>query len=264
MNLKGKTALVTGGAVRIGRAICEVLAGRGCNVVIHYNKSLNEATDLALELEAGGVDAVTVRGDLSSPAGCSRIISDAVRKAGRLDILINNAAVFHKDSLMSSTKKKIVQELDVNFLAPAMLIKEFSGRILAGRGMTPGVKGKIVNLLDRRISGSETGCLPYLISKKMLAELTRESAIELAPYITVNGVAPGAVLAPGLKSGTGTRLRRNRNAVRDMAGVIPLEKRCTPRDVAHAVVFLLESDGITGQVIFVDGGQHLLGNVLQF
>jgi len=260
MNLRGATALVTGGAVRIGRAICEALAEKGCNIVIHYNRSSGEAKDLAGRLRKTGVEVSTVKGDLSSPSGCRRIIVEAVKKAGKLDILVNNAAVFHKDSLMSATKAEFAQELDVNFLAPVMMIKEFIKRILSGDRTGPGVKGKIINLLDRRIAGAEGGCLPYLISKKMLAELTREAALELAPHITVNGVAPGAVLAPGLRQ---TLAEKKADRVKDMAGTIPLKKRSTPEDVARAIVFLLESDGITGQVIFVDGGQHLLGNILQ-
>jgi len=255
MKLDGKTALVTGGAVRIGRAICEALADRGCNLVIHYHHSGNEAKKFAAQLKAKGLKTFLVSGNLSSDSGCRAVISAAVKKAGRLDVLINNAAVFHKDGLMSVTSGKFMREMEINFLAPMLLTREFSQRIMKEtKREKKDVSGKVVNLLDRRITGSESDCLPYLLSKKMLAEFTKSSALQLAPYITVNGVAPGAILAPPRHAGTGSRTR-------DFAGNIPLGRKCTPGDVADAVVFLLESDGITGQVVFVDGGQHLLGNV---
>ena len=191
------------------------------------------------------------------------MLSDAARKAGNIDALINNAAVFHKDGLMAVTERKFMAELRVNFMAPAVLMREFA-RIVIDRSQKTGgaPSGKVVNLLDRRIAGAEAGCLPYLLSKKMLAEFTRSSALELAPYVTVNGVAPGAILPPPVKKGPGKPGKgRGVTAItRDLAGTIPLKRKCSVNDVAEAVIFLLESDGITGQVIYVDGGQHLLGS----
>jgi pteridine reductase len=242
MDLDGKTALVTGGAVRIGRAICEALANNGCRVVIHFNRSAAEASQLARTLRKAGVEAFTVGGDLSTEKGCERVVKQARDKAGALDILVNNAAVFHKDSLRSSTQAKTLLEFRTNLLAPMSLMKEFARTCR---------QGKIVNLLDRRIVGRDPECLPYVLSKKALAEATLSAALELAPGITVNAVAPGAVLAP---PGKGEAY------VRDLAGMSPLKSRVQPRDVAEAVVFLLRSDTITGQIVFVDGGQHLLGN----
>jgi NAD(P)-dependent dehydrogenase (short-subunit alcohol dehydrogenase family) len=250
VDLRGKTALVTGGAVRIGRAICEALAEKGCRVVIHYNRSRSEAAGLAAELERTGVESFTVRGTLDSQRGCERVIGQATKQAGGLDILVNNASVFHKDDLLSVTEEKIRRELMVNAIAPMLLTRAFAagaGEAAAGTGITH----KVINLLDRRITADEPGCLPYLLSKKLLAEFTRTAALDLAPGMTVNGVAPGAVLPP---PGEGEEY------IRDMAGSAPLEHRCTPRNVAEAVVFLLEADAITGQVIFVDAGQNLLGN----
>ena len=247
MELKAKTALVTGGAVRIGRAICEALAERGCNVIVHYNRSSAEARTLCRRLEGMGVAAFTVRADLASPAECEAMMAAALAKTGRLDVLVNNAAVFHKDTLSTLTRKKLMAELEVNLVAPIVLTRAFL--TIHSRSRRGGISGKIVNLLDRRIVGSDPSCVPYVLSKKMLAEFTRTAALELAPAITVNGVAPGAILPP-----TGKGLKR----VRELAGASPLKRQCTPADVAQAVVFLLESDAITGQTLFVDGGQHLL------
>lgn len=245
MKLEGKTALVTGGAVRIGRAICEALSSAGCRVVVHYDQSRAQALALVRELRARGGDARAVRAHLSGEPDCVRLIEQAARPAGTLDILVNNAAVFHKTDLRSSTEAMLLAELRVNALVPILLTRAFVARVRR-RGAMP--RGKIVNLLDRRVSGVEAGCVPYLLSKKLLAEFTRIAALELAPAITVNGVAPGPVLPPPGRVG-----RR----VREAAGRVPLGRRVLPSEVAAAVVCLLQSDAVTGQILFVDGGQNL-------
>ena len=243
MNIKGKTAVVTGGAVRIGRAICESLASAGCNIVVHYNKSSTDAHKLVSELKKQDVKAWAVKGDLSDVNNCSVILDDAIHQAGNIDILVNNAAVFHKDTISGTTPLKLENEIAVNFMAPAELSRCFAGRF-------KGRQWRIVNLLDRRITSSGSDCVPYVISKKMLAEFTKTAALEFAPAITVNGVAPGAVLAPPGKG---------KAYIKDLAGNIPTGKRVTVYDIAQAILFLLESDAITGQIIYVDGGQNLLG-----
>ncbi len=271
-------ALVTGGAVRIGRAICEALAARGCGVVVHYDRSEREAAKLVASLRKKGAEAFSVRMRFGGEKECGRLMDVAWRKAGNIDFLINNAAVFHKDSLSSTTEKKMMAELQVNFLAPVWLTKEFAKRINSRHatcapsrrvdvqgGMacrrpsfqhlsfhpnqaSLSLSGKVVNILDQRIVGISTDCVPYLLSKKMLSEFTRMAALELAPSVTVNGVAPGPALPVD---------KRLKLAASEEAGDIPLVRRPTPADVAAAVVFLLESDSITGQTVFVDGGQHL-------
>jgi NAD(P)-dependent dehydrogenase (short-subunit alcohol dehydrogenase family) len=136
-----------------------------------------------------------------------------------------------------------------------LLTRRFAERLLARRA--PGAPhasrgallGRIVNLLDRRVAHHEAGCVPYLVSKKALAEFTCSAAIELAPEFAVNGVAPGAVLPPPGKGD---------DTLWDAAGPVPLNARCRPEDVAEAVAWLLESDVVTGQIVYVDGGQHLL------
>lgn len=233
--------------MRIGRAISEALALAGCNVVVHYNKSGPEAKSLVRMLIHDGVKAFAVRGDLASPKTCVRMLAEAWRVAGGIDILVNNAAVFHKDTIMSATDDKMESELAVNLVAPMTLSREFARRFRkAGRK----AGGRIINLLDRRIAFEDPDCVPYLISKKMLAEFTVAAAVEFAPAITVNGVAPGAVLPPPGKG---------KKHVKDLAGRIPLGRRPGPEDVANTVVFLASADSITGQILFVDGGQHLEG-----
>lgn len=239
MELKGKAVLITGAAVRLGRGLAAALAAQGCNLAIHCRHSRPEAEALARQLRQAGRRVAIIKSDLLKAGAGENLIQRAWRALGRLDALINNAAVFNKEPLLTSSEATLRATLEINLMAPVLLTRAFARMI--GRG-------KIINLLDRRVAGVEAGLAGYLLSKQALFAFTRIAALELAPRITVNGVAPGPVLrAAGRKP-------------RDPAGTIPLAKRPTPADIAEAVVFLLKSEAITGQIIFVDGGQHLLGN----
>ena len=229
MVLKGKRALVTGGAVRIGRAITEALQAAGAEVVVQYRNSKEEAEALS---------PFTVRADLQSMEECSRLIEDA----GRLDFLINNASIFTKDTLADTAPDRVLREFNVNLFAPMELTRAFAAQ--TGRG-------SVINLLDRRIRCNDTTCVPYSLTKKGLKELTRLAALEYAPDIRVNAVAPGPVLPPPGSSA---------ESARELAGNIPLAELPAMGHIAEATLFLLQADSVTGQVIFVDGGQHLLGN----
>jgi NAD(P)-dependent dehydrogenase (short-subunit alcohol dehydrogenase family) len=247
MNLSGKVVLVSGGAVRIGRAICRELAKRGCVVGIHYRNSEQEAALLRNEIESNAGDAFVVQGELASFDGC-RMVVDAVRSlAGGVDMLVNNASVFNKQSFVDMSENALRSELEINSFAPIFLCQAFAKQH-CGQCET-GPSGRIVNLLDRRVAGYEAGALAYILSKKMLAEFTKLAAVELAPDISVNAVAPGPVLPPPGKGDA---------YVRDLAGTLPLQRRPSVEDVAEAVAYLLAADSITGQTIFVDGGQALL------
>jgi NAD(P)-dependent dehydrogenase (short-subunit alcohol dehydrogenase family) len=229
MNLSGKRALVTGGAVRIGRAIVEALQQRGVDVVVHYNRS---------KAEAEALSPLTVQADLARPEECAGLIE----RAGFPDILVNNASVFTRDSLASATPERVLREFQVNLFAPLELMRAFGLHLKTGA---------IVNLLDRRVRCHDTACVPYSVSKKGLEELTKHAALALAPRIRVNAVAPGPVLPPpGSSAGS----------ARELAGRIPLDNLPSPEQIAEAVLFLLEAESVTGQILFVDGGQHLLGN----
>lgn len=234
MNFNGKVVLVTGGAVRIGRAICEAFAAEGARVVIQYRTSRKEAVALAKEL--GGV---AIQSGLESEAACDRLIAGVVKVAGRLDILVNNAAVFGKDGVRSMTAAKIGQEFWPNLFVPMLLTRAFAKKVK---------KGAIINLLDRRITSLDTECVPYVLAKKSLAEFTKIAALDLAPRIRVNAVAPGAVLPP---PGKGMKY------LYDKAGPVPLRRRILSAEVADAVVWLAKAGSVTGQIVFVDGGQHL-------
>lgn len=266
MNLRSHRALVTGGAIRIGRAICRALALRGCDVAIHYRRSKSAAKALAEELRGYGVRAWLVNGTLDTEKECRRIFAAAWKVTKGFDILINNAAVFHRERFLDITERKLWNELQANLVAPLVLTRLLARRILTqpsasgrpqqalslpARSSAPAQCGNVVNLLDCRITANKSGCLAYLLSKKMLAAATLDLALELAPYLRINAVAPGPVLPP----------RQHRGATAKVpAGPIPLKTQCTPEQVAQAVIFLLEADAVTGQIIFVDGGQHLLGS----
>ena len=220
---------MTGGAVRIGRAITEALQAAGAEVVVHYRDSAREAEALS---------AFAVQADLESTGECAGLIE----RAGPVDILVNNASVFTKDSLAGATPERVQREFQVNLFAPLELARQFAAQTKSGA---------VVNLLDRRIRANDPSCLPYSISKKGLEELTKLSALELAPNIRVNAVAPGPILPPPGDSG---------DRFAEQAGKVPLETFPTPGNIAEAALFLLRADWCTGQTIYVDGGQHLLGN----
>jgi len=242
MDWTGQVALVTGGAVRIGAAVSRALATRGCRVAVHYNRSETEAAALAAALPYA---AFRVQGALTSEAECEAVMQAAWNTAGRVDILVNNASIFARQALTDATETAFETQWRVNCLAPMMLTRALARR----RAAAPAAPGtaSVVNLLDRRVAGQEAGCLPYLTAKKALAAFTRDAALELAPGVRVNGVAPGAILPP---PGAG-------ESIEELAGPAPLQRPCTPEHVAAAVAFLCEADAVTGQILYIDGGQHL-------
>ncbi len=248
MHLREKRVLITGGAIRIGRAISETLAAAGCHLAIQYRNAETEALDLANQFAKCDVNVTTIQADLMNMCEVEALVPEAAQRLGGLDILINNAAVFHKTSLLGSSPDVLQADLAVNALAPIQLMRCFA-QLQRETSPQAWPEASIVNLLDRRVAGIEKGALPYALSKNMLRDATQIAALELGPQIAVNAVAPGPILPP---PGKGV------DYLNDQAGPMVLAQRPTPVDIANAVRFLLEADGITGQVIFVDSGQHLL------
>jgi len=238
-SLTGKTALITGAAKRIGRAIAIALAGEGADIVVHYRDSKAEAEKLAEELQGLGVKSWTVRADLGKSAEYEVLIERAINAAGSLDILVNNASIFPADRLEDITFENLVTNMEVNAWAPFVLSRDFAR--LAGHG-------KIINLHDTRVKGFDWNHISYIMSKHVLAVFTKMMALKYAPEITVNAVAPGLILPP-----TG----KDESYINNLVGTVPLKRHGNPEDIAKAVVFLAKSDFITGQVIYVDGGRHL-------
>jgi pteridine reductase len=253
---RGRTALVTGAARRLGRAIAEELAGAGADILLHYHASGREAGQTAVALRALGVRAETVQGDLAETGRLASFWGRALQAAprGRIEILVNSAAVFPEDTLNEFTPQELEGTLRVNALAPLVLSRLFASSLESGEAETgqdlrpaplPGAAGVIVNLLDGRMSGHMRRHATYQASKRLLADFTRLLAREVAPRIRVNGVAPGLVLPP---AGLGEEARRR------LQDLNLLGRWGEPRDVARAVLFLVESDFVTGQVLFIDGG----------
>ncbi|MCL4695132.1 MAG: SDR family oxidoreductase [Candidatus Hydrogenedentes bacterium] len=239
--LAGKTALVTGAAHRIGRAISTALAEAGANVVIHYRSSGEDADRLASDLAELGAKAWSVQGDLGDPEQASALISSAHRVAGALDIVVNNASIFPESTLRDFTRTQLQESVDVNALGPFLIARSF---------YETGGQGVVINLLDCMIADYDRKHVAYHLSKQMLFSLTRMMAVEFAPAVRVNGVAPGLVLPPAGK---------DESYLAGLASSNPLNAYGNVDDVAEAVLFLARSTFVTGQVIYVDGGRNLRG-----
>ncbi|HNX36212.1 MAG TPA: SDR family oxidoreductase [Kiritimatiellia bacterium] len=236
-----RTALITGAAIRIGNVIARTLARAGWNVVVHAHRSVTEADALCADLAAGGARAWRVTGDLADDGGPAAVFEAGIACAGQIDALINNAAVFERQPLASATAADFERLWRINTLAPILLTQRLAAHVTARKAC-----GSAVNLLDQRLSRASAGALPYMLSKSALETFTLSAALEYAPDLRVNAVAPGAVLPPPAQSGT-----------KEPAGAFPLGTRPAAEHVAAAVRFLLDAESVTGQVLFVDGGQHL-------
>ncbi len=238
-NLTNHTALVTGAAKRLGRAISLALGREGANVVLHYRSSHEEAEALAGELEAMGVHAWTVQADFADPAQTESLVARAGELAGPLDLLVNSASDFPPSTMAEVRWEDLQQQLAVTAWAPFELCRSFARQAAAG---------SIVNLLDSRVTASDFSHVAYLWAKQLLAHMTSHLALTYAPGITVNGVAPGLILPPP---------GQDDSYLEALVHTVPLRRHGAPEDIAAAAVFLLKSPFITGEVIFVDGGRHL-------
>ncbi|NUM53014.1 MAG: SDR family oxidoreductase [Candidatus Hydrogenedentes bacterium] len=243
ISLSGKTAIVTGGAKRLGRATALALAAEGANVVIHFGSSSAEADTLAHQIEKTGVRAWTVQGDLSDPDAAATVMEKAIASAGNIDILINNASRFPESTLEGLTADEVHANMNLHALSPALLARAMHAH---------GKPGAVVNMLDCMIADYDRKHLAYHLSKRMLHTLTRIMAVELAPLIRVNGIAPGLVLPPAGK---------DESYLAGLASSNLLNRYGCADDVTAAILFLLKSDFITGQTIYVDGGRNLRGNM---
>lgn len=241
-SMEGKRALVTGGARRIGRAIALGLGKAGAAVVIHYRSSVAAAEGVAQELRAGGGVSTLIQADLSEAAEAEALLPRVWDEIGPVDVLVNNASIFPPGRLEEMTLDDVTTNVRVNAWAPFTLIREMARR------STPERERCVVNLLDARIAGGDPHHAAYHLSKLMLAELTRMAAVEFAPNLRVNGVAPGPVIPPEDK---------DEHYLKGLIAALPLSRQGSPDDIANAVLYLATASFVTGQTVFVDGGQHL-------
>jgi NAD(P)-dependent dehydrogenase (short-subunit alcohol dehydrogenase family) len=241
INHEGRYILVTGAAHRIGKALALAVAHSGWNVVIHYGSSELEALEVKKQIEQAGQKAVVLQADLAKPAEAIGLIEQAFQ-LGSVYGVINCAAIFENLDVLTTTLHDWQRHLDVNLTAPFLINQSFARLLPADQ------KGRIVNILDWRALRPAADHLPYTISKAALAALTKSLAVALAPRISVNGLALGAILPP-VDGGKAEQVLR----------FTPIARWAELDEVCHAVLFLLEGpEYITGEILHVDGGRHLV------
>lgn len=244
MTIEGRTAIVTGGAVRIGRAIVERLAERGARILLHCGRSVDEAAAVCQQLRQQGRTVEFVSADLAEPVRAADTIFAALRTTfGTADILVNSAAIFENGTLDETTEASWDRHHAINLKAPFFLSQSFA------RQLPPGTAGDIVNIIDWRGTHPVPGQAAYTVAKAGLTAMTQLLAQELGARIRVNGVAPGAILPPpGF----------DRREFEALAGRIPVQRVGGPHNIADAVEFLLTNDFVNGEILHVTGGQQLV------
>lgn len=244
VSLEGRWALVTGAGKRIGATIARTLHAAGANVAVHYFRSADDAERVAAELNGTRADsAFVVGGDIRKIAEIERIVADVTARAGRLDILVNNASTFYPTPLGTVTDEQWHDLIDSNLKAPLFLAQAALPHLKAAHGV-------IVNIVDIHAQRPLRHHVVYGPAKAGLAMLTRSLAKDLAPEIRVNGVAPGAILWP--ESGVSESVQQT------ILKQVPLKRTGSPEDIASAVLYLVrDATYVTGQILAVDGGRSV-------
>lgn len=236
-----KTALITGGAKRIGKALCQELASKGYNIALHYNKSKIEAEDLKTHIKKTyKVECEVFSSDLGEIPNCFDLVKSSIQKFSKIDLLINNASVFYESMFLETDEEIINDNFDVNFKAPFFLTQEYTKN---------SSNGHIINIIDSNYRRNASKFFTYNLSKKSLADFTKMAALELAPKFRVNGIAPGAILPS---------IDMPEKEFEEHKKKLPLQETATCKDIANTIIDLENNKAITGQIIFVDGGKHLL------
>lgn len=239
MELHKKTVLVTGAAKRVGRRIALAFAQKGASLVLHYRSSLTEAERTAVEVRALGAPCRLLRADLGRPEEVLRLAAEA----GPVDVLVNSASLFFRTPFPDARESDWDTLMNANLKAPFLLSRELGNRMRSGKG------GAIVNIADWSGFKPYADYAAYCASKGGLITLTKSLARDLAPHVRANAVAPGPVLPPDDLS------EQEKKAV---AAKTVLGRWGDPDDIAHAAVFLAESDFVNGTVLVVDGGRSLI------
>lgn len=242
MELDGRVAVVTGGAVRLGKALALALAQEGVRLGLHYNASAGPAEQAVAEIKSLGSDALAVQADLSQSSQVQKVIERTVAHFGRLDILVNSAAIFEPAGLVQTTEAIWDMHFAINLKAPFFLSQAFAAYVGKDR------PAHIVNIADWRGLRPDINYLAYSLTKAGLLSMTEGLALALAPNIQVNAIAPGAILPPPGKD----------QAYLDrLVQAIPVRRVGSPAEIVRALLYLLESDFVTGETVFVTGGEHL-------
>ncbi|SDD24505.1 NAD(P)-dependent dehydrogenase, short-chain alcohol dehydrogenase family [Paracoccus isoporae] len=243
-------ALVTGGARRLGREMALTLAREGFDLAIHYNGSAEEAEATAAEARGIGVAAGCFAADLLDLDAAEGLIAQVRAEMGPLSVLVNNASIFEHDDLHSATRESWDRHIGSNLRAPFILAQRFAAQAPdADRsGAEPVPAGLIVNMVDQRVLNPSPEFLTYAIAKSALWEMTRMLAQALAPNIRVNAIGPGPTLQGARQSAAEFDAERRATI---------LQRGADPADIGQALRYLLQARSVTGQLICVDGGQHL-------
>ena len=237
-----RAALVTGGARRIGRALSLALAQEGFAVAIHHRNSKKDAEALVGEILRTGGKAVALAADLADEAAAAELLPRAMAALGPIGCLVNNASIFENDTVATATRDSWERHLAINLRAPFVLIQSFARQLPENAG------GVVVNMLDERVWNLTPSFVSYTLSKAGLWTLTQSMALALAPRIRVNGIGPGPTLPSP---------RQSAEQFLDRCRKMPLRRGTSPEEIAAALRFILSAPAMTGQMIALDGGEHL-------
>ena len=246
MSDNAKTVFISGAAQRIGRAIALDLADHGWRVVVHYNRSKDAAQALVDDINQNAASpspvAFCVGGDLRDESQTATLIQKARDQAGQVDCVINNASAFEPDDITSGTRDSWDLHLEVNLRAPTVISREFVNQL------PDGAEGNIINIIDQRVWRLTPKFMSYTVSKSALWTLTQTLAQALAPSVRVNAIGPGPTLQNKRQSGEGFQKQ---------ASLVPLQRQTELSEICDGVRYILSARAMTGQMIALDGGQHL-------
>jgi len=243
MELAGRVAIVTGGAVRLGRVQAIALAEHGAHVVVHYNASSGPAEEVVRHIRELGSEAIAVQADLRDAGAAPGIVNRAVAAFGQADILVNSAAIFEPGYWDDTTENNWDRHFDINLKSPFFLTQAFTRQVGRER------RAHVINIADWRAIQPGTDHFAYTLSKAGLVAMTKSLALALAPNIQVNAIAPGLILPPP---------GRGPEYLERAAPSIPAQRTGSAAEIVKALLFLLDSDFVTGELLYVTGGEHLL------
>ena len=242
MELTDKVALVTGGAVRLGRAIALGLAEEGADIVITYNSSAGPAEETCADIEAMGRTSLSLQANFNQAPDMERLVSEITDHFGHLDILVNSAAIFEPGRWHDTTEANWDRHFAINLKAPFFLSQAFA------KALGEDAHGHIVNIADWRGVRPGIDHVAYTLTKSGLIAMTKSLALALAPRVQVNAIAPGLILPPP---------GRDDSYLEDKAPSIPLQRPGSAEEIVKAVLYLVRSDFVTGDLVYVTGGEHL-------
>ncbi len=236
-----QTALITGASKRIGKALTQHLAEKGWNVAIHFNSSEKSANEMVTSLSAKYPKQkfASFQTNLAEISEVEKLIPNVISVFGNINLLINNASVFDASYLKETSVELFDSQFHVNLKAPFFLISDFAGNCKTGN---------IINFVDTKVTSNKSNFAAYSLSKKALWELTKMAALELAPLIRVNAIAPGVTLPPDDK---------DKKYLLELAKNIPMKKPGGLEPIIRSLDFILDNDHLTGQLLFADGGENL-------